>query len=93
MEPTDFDEANITWGPPKDDSLPECVPLRGYRMKIDGRDVTISCWRSATFKERLRFLMTGTMWLYTWGHQVPVSLDTSNPFVEVEEVIPSGDFE
>ena len=54
MEPVEFPEQTIVWA--KDQ--PEYRPLPAFTNERE----TISCWR-LTWRERLRVLVTGRLWL------------------------------
>lgn len=55
MKPIDFDHSNVTFA--KDQ--PEYQPLPAFRAD-DG--TVISCWK-LTFRERLKMLFTGRLWI------------------------------
>jgi len=80
MMPMKFDEANKVWTPPAE--LPDCGTLPAHVTK-DG--LSISCWH-ATFRERLRFLFTGRIWLWVWGRQPPVAVDVAFPFEPQKDI-------
>ena len=74
--PTNFPEANFTWkGWPADADRPEVVDLPTYRA--DGQSV--SCWRLG-WRERLRVLVTGRVWLHVLGGHPPVLVSGDHPF-------------
>lgn len=76
-EPVRFREANTLWeGWPADDRRQEVGDLPAY---TDG-NLTISCWRMG-FRERLRALFTGRIWLHLHGRQPPVYLSGDLPFL------------
>ena len=43
-----------------------------------GGHQTVSCWRM-TWRERLRVLLTGRVWLHVWGRQPPVFVSGERP--------------
>lgn len=76
-KPVDFAGSNFTWkgwpaaaGRPAVDDLPAL-------KNDDGR--TVSCWRMS-WRERLRVLLTGRVWLCVLGRQPPVRVDGCCPF-------------
>ena len=74
--PVPFPEANFTWrGWPADDERNEVGDLPSFK---DGNQ-TISCWR-LTWRERLRALFTGRVWLSVQGQQPPVYVTGDYPF-------------
>lgn len=77
MEPTDFEQSNLTLQKPADMTDDECSPLPVW---TDG-EKCVSRWR-ASWSERLRMLFTGDLWL--WVHsgrtQPPVSVSTDHPW-------------
>ncbi len=74
MIPTKFQESNsvLTGG-----GDPNILDLHTYK---DGEHI-ISCW-TGTWRERLRFLVTGKMWVWIFAPktQPPILLDTVHPF-------------
>lgn len=57
MKPVKFKEANTTFA----ENQPEYTPLPA--LKFDGEDgQVVSCWR-LSFKERMRVLFTGRVWV------------------------------
>lgn len=57
MKPSDFSQRNAVFG----EGQPEYIPLPGYRKPgVEGRVITL--WRG-TWRERLKFLFTGELWL------------------------------
>ena len=77
MRPIDFDQKNRTISRPQDMSDDQCGSLPLYTDKR----VCISLWQ-ASWKERLRFMMTGKLWLWVFSGmtQPPVLLDLESPF-------------
>ena len=59
--------------------MPDCEDLPVY---TDGKQC-VSCWKMS-FKERIKVLFTGRVWLGVIGHrtQPPVWLDGNKPFIE-----------
>lgn len=78
MIPIPFLEMNRTFTEPKNWSEAEsCLDLPAY----DNGKQLISCWKG-TWKDRIRYLFTGKIWLWVWARQPPpVSLDTRLPFI------------
>ena len=76
-EAIDFKESNFTWrGPDGDD---EVFDLPAWR----GENHTVSCWR-LSWRERLRALFCGTIYLHVIGNvHPPVLVDGSHPFEKV----------
>ena len=75
MNPFDFKEKNCVFA--KDQ--PEYLPLPAHKT-FDG--VVISCWKMS-FKERLKVLFTGKIWLsiLSFNHPLqPQSLQVNSPF-------------
>lgn len=66
MEPKKFKEANITFTKPASMTDSECGSLPAYR----NRHQIISCWRP-TWKERLKILFTGSVWIGVRGQSQP----------------------
>ena len=78
MKSSWFKETNKLLGRPSNMTDEECAALHVYTDEID----CISKWKASLW-ERLRFLFTGTIWLYVHsGHtQPPVALEMDFPFV------------
>lgn len=57
MTPKRFKEANVTFA----ENQPEYLPLPAFRNQSPQGEVT-TCW-NLTFKERLRVLFKGEIWL------------------------------
>ncbi len=64
MEPINFPESNFTFTAPP--SMDNCSDLHVYKDD----DSSVSLWR-ATWRERVRFLLTGKMQLHVWGAAHP----------------------
>lgn len=77
MEPIDFKQSNMTLTAPG--AMPDCGDLPVY---TDGKQC-VSCWKMS-FKERIKVLFTGRVWLGVIGHrtQPPVWLNGNKPFIE-----------
>lgn len=77
MKPATFKESNRELAKPSDMTDAECSSLPVY---TDGK-ICISLWK-ATWKERIRFLLTGKVWIWVHsGHtQPPIAIDTVSPF-------------
>jgi hypothetical protein len=74
MTPTQFPQANTNFTAPE--SMPDCGDLPTFR----GSGQIISCWKMS-WKERLKALITGKVWLGVAGSaQPPVWLATQSPF-------------
>lgn len=81
MQPVEFTQQNGILAKEQ----PQYLPLPVYRTK-DG--LTISCWR-LSFKERLKLLFTGRMWVHmlTFNQPLqPLFLDVDDPFKELDRV-------
>lgn len=65
MNPIEFKEQNITYA--KDQ--PEYNPLPAYK---DDDGVVVSCWR-LSFRERLKILLTGKVWLSLMSFNKPLT--------------------
>ena len=77
-KPARFPESNFVWqGWPADDTRDQVEDLPAYRDEPAG--VTISCWRMS-WRERLRILLAGRVWLQLWGSHPPVHIGGENPF-------------
>lgn len=75
MTPIEFTEQNVVFA--KDQ--PEYLPLPAYR---DEDGTVISCWK-LSWKERLKILLTGKLWLsiLTFNAQLQPQLPSAdNPF-------------
>ena len=72
-----FPEANMVWkGWPGTKDKPKVLDMPAYRDKAQ----SISCWK-LSFKERLKALFTGRIWLYVLGgDQPPVYITSDWPF-------------
>lgn len=76
MEPKKFKEANITFAKPGSMTDQECGSLPAYRNQHQ----IISCWRPS-FKERLKILFAGNVWIGVRGKiQPPMWVDGNLPF-------------
>lgn len=74
MKPIEFPEVNVTFA--KDQ--PEYQPLPAF--KDPGPEgAVISCWK-LSFKERIKILFTGELWVSLWTFHQPLtpSLFTTN---------------
>ena len=77
MKPVKFPEQNVTFA----EDQPEFIPLPAHRGK-DG--TVVSCW-ALSWRDRLRILWTGRIWLGCLTFNAPpqpVWLVTERPFVE-----------
>lgn len=78
MKVIKFKEQNIVFGKPEGWTDEQCCSLPAYW----GEDQIISCWK-LSFKERIKLLFMGIMWLCIYSNvQPPVYLTTDNPFIE-----------
>ncbi len=76
MVPIKFKESNKTFIKPASMTDKECGSLPVHQNEHH----IISCWK-LSFKERIRMLFTGKVWLWVWGKkQQPISLGCENPF-------------
>ena len=77
MKPIKFKEVNRTLQKPESMAHEECQPLPIF---TDGK-TCISLWQG-NLLERLRYLLTGKMWLWvvSGGTQPPVLVDTKRPW-------------
>jgi len=67
MEPIKFKHQNIVFA----ENQPEYKPLPA--LKIEGKEgVVISCW-GLSFKERVKVLFTGKVWLSLWSFNEPLT--------------------
>lgn len=83
MKPIDFAEKTKTLGKPSNMTDEECIPLPVW----NGDEKTcISCWK-ASFKQRVKFLFTGKMWvgIYSGQTQPPVWITPDHPFTKTGE--------
>ena len=80
MKPIDFKESNCNLGRPQGTTAEQCSSL----PILQSNDFCISLWQ-ATWKDRIRFLFTGRMWLSVWSGktQPPVKLSIEEPFNRV----------
>lgn len=82
MRPTVFNQANVNMQPPE--AMEDCMPLPVF---TDGT-MYVSRWMPN--REDLEALNRGEpLWLFLWGGQPPVSLETENPFAKT--LIPNGE--
>lgn len=75
MQPVRFEGHNTVFA----EDQPEYIPLPAYRGE-DGQ--VISCWQ-LSWKERLRIVLTGKVWLRTLTYNQPLqpqALETAYPF-------------
>ena len=86
MEPANFDEANLTLGPPPGMTETEVQSLRVWRG-VTGNDeaekqapVVVSCWRVSA-EELAEITKTGRVWLHVYGRTMPpVWVEGLSPF-------------
>lgn len=83
MNHTQFKESNLLLGKPSSMTDEECGSLHVHHDKNSRPPQYISCW-TGSWKERLRFLFTGKIWLgvLSYESQPPVYLTIDNPFEE-----------
>ena len=79
MTPIKFPEANVTFA--KDQ--PEYQPLPAFRDP-GPEGAVVSCWQ-LSFKERIKILFTGKLWLSLWSFHKP--LTPSLPTVNKSDVL------
>ena len=79
MEPTKFKESNMKWiGNPENN----VGDLDARKEGEDSKTIIYSCWR-ASWKERLRILITGRVWVYqlTFDNALqPQGVSADKPF-------------
>ena len=82
MNPVPFPQANRNLTAPAGMTREECGDLPTF---TDGRHC-ISLW-GLSWRERLRVLFTGRVWLWVWsGHtQPPVALSAESPFAPLRK--------
>lgn len=76
MKPIKFKEANVTFA----ENQPEYLPLPAWKGE---EGTVISCWQ-LTWKERLKLLVNGRIWLRMLTFNKPLQpqrLDVDSPFV------------
>ena len=81
MLPTNFEEANFTFGKPENMSDEQCLGLRVFKgSDLDGFPVIVSKWLPN--KEDIEAIVKGEpIFLTITGEGMPpVSLQTENPF-------------
>lgn len=79
MKPINFPEVNVTFA--KDQ--PEYQPLPAFRDP-GPEGAVISCWQ-LSWKERIKILFTGKLWLSLWSFHKP--LTPSLPTVNKSDVL------
>jgi hypothetical protein len=81
MKPIKFKGQTCTFA----EHQPEYIPLPAYRVKDDPKGEVVSCWH-LSFRERLRLLFTGRLWvsLLTFNQPLTPSYFTTKK----EELIP-----
>lgn len=86
MEPTNFDEANLSLGPPEGMTEDEVRTLRVWRgTDEDMLPVVISCWKP-TQEEIDEIQKTGRVWLRLYGQSMPpAAIQGHSPFDLGEE--------
>ena len=77
MKPVDFSEQNKVLVKPEGMTDKECGDLPIHQHG----EFCISCWGGG-WRDRLRFLFTGKVWLWVWSGQTqpPVKVVTENPW-------------
>jgi len=82
-----FPEKNFTYKRPENLTEEQCRDLPCFRCSTH----TVSCWEFP-FRDRLRFLFTGRLWLYLMmnGHP-PVALMAESPFPKTKPETQAGD--
>jgi len=83
MKPIKFEESNKSLSRPRGTTAEQCSSLP--ILQVD--DFCISLWQ-AGWRERLRFLFTGRIWLSVWSGvtQPPVKLTLEEPFERSKDV-------
>lgn len=89
MKPVEFPQQNIDWKKPRSMTDEECSSLPAYRDE----EHSISCWH-LDWKERLKVLFTGQVWLWIWmgGQQPPVMISTKLPWPKKRKENAEEDF-
>lgn len=81
MDPTNFDQSNMIFGPPDGMTEDQCRSLFAFQGSMSGgTPVVITCWKPT--KDDLECINRGgRVWLYIMGDtQPPVIITTENPF-------------
>lgn len=83
MEPTDFPEANINFGPPKGFSESQVRTIRGFRGQVtenslDGVEVSVVAWKPSE-PEIVQMIAGSPIYLTVIGGLPPHSLSTKFP--------------
>lgn len=79
MRPIKFKDSNTVYTASRCGDLPAF-----FGVNVVGTSIIISCWRPNLF-ERIKFLVTGRIWLCIFGQtQPPVSLSLNCPFERKE---------
>lgn len=80
-EPVDFPQSNFTWrgGP-----TPDIGDLPSFRDPAE--QLTISCWK-LTPEELEEVKETGQVWLYVWGHRIPVAIGGMDPWKDYSHLV------
>ena len=73
MKPVEFPEQNVVYA----EDQPEYLPLPALNTKNEHGEV-ISCWQ-LSFKERLRILFTGRLWVSLWCFGKPLTPSLFTP--------------
>ena len=82
-KPVDFKESNFTWkGWGQSAERDEVLDLPSHYDPQTRQ--TISCWKLG-WKERLRVLLTGRVWLHVFGKQPPVYVNGEFPFIHQDQ--------
>lgn len=68
MKPITFKEQNVVYA----ENQPEYLPLPAHVSPMDPQGPVISCW-NLSFKERLRVLFTGRIWLLLLSFGKPLT--------------------
>lgn len=67
MKPVKFKEVNVTYA----EDQPEYNPLPGFKDSGPTGEF-ISCWH-LSFRERIRLLLTGKLWVSLWTFHKPLT--------------------
>ena len=80
MKPIKFDESNANLARPSDMTDEQCQSLPIVRVQYPEWVTCVSCWQMS-WRDRLKLLVTGKVWLGVIGHtQPPVFIEADKPF-------------
>jgi hypothetical protein len=88
MKPIKFPEQNVTFA----ENQPEYLPLPAHRVENDPKGQVIFCMQ-LTFKERIKLLMTGKVWvsLLTFNQPLTPSFISVNKYDIFIKLAPQAD--